>query len=119
MHDIGKCDRREIATSRFDNQANHRAFSDVENAVLKRERTDRRVEERVVLHVVDVMIDVVVHPPRRDGGEPAIVAAALTLAHFIFSPKYPTGTPATSTRNDSNVPRFSALRVSDVTYSVF
>ena len=37
----------------------------------------RGVEEREIVHVVDVLEHVIVHPARRDGVEPAVVGAAV------------------------------------------
>ena len=68
-------DRREEGAGGLDDVADDRASDDVEEARFDEVAVHRRVEIRVVHDVVDVAVDVVVHPPRRDRAEEAEIGA--------------------------------------------
>ena len=68
-------DRREEGAGGLDDVADDRALDDVEEARFDEVAVHRRVEIRVVHDVVDVAVDVVVHPPRRDRAEEAEIGA--------------------------------------------
>src|SRR3954454_15430417 len=63
---LGKRERRVEGAVRLGADADDRPAVDVEPALLDQPRVDHGVEERVVLDVVDVAVDVVVLPARRD-----------------------------------------------------
>src|SRR5690606_30196617 len=62
-------------SARLGHQADDLAVVDVEQAVDHQQPVHRRVEPRIIDHIVDVAVDVVVHPARGDGLEAAVVAA--------------------------------------------
>src|SRR6185437_121918 len=62
-------DRLEIATERLDHEADHRTLLDVEAALSDQVFVHYRVEIGVVDNVVEVAIDVIVHPTRWDREE--------------------------------------------------
>src|SRR3954452_13592389 len=66
LHRLGEGERRVEGAVRLGAQADHRPAMDVESALLDQPRVDDGVEVRVVLDVVDVAVDVVVLPARRD-----------------------------------------------------
>jgi hypothetical protein len=52
---------------------------DVEYSTVDQEAIDDRIEVAVVLNVIDMAIDIVIHPSRGDGQKVAIVAALCGL----------------------------------------
>ncbi|MNE71063.1 hypothetical protein D3C80_1669000 [compost metagenome] len=61
----------------IDHQANRRALLEVEQVLLQQPAVDYGVEPAVVDDVVDVAVDVVVHPARGDIAQEAIVFALM------------------------------------------
>src|SRR3546814_6050703 len=86
-HGVGEGDRTAVRTAGLHHQPDRLAGPDVQAAALDHVAVHRGVEIRVVLDVVDVAVDVVVHPARRDRLKmPVILASrircpALAVAH--------------------------------------
>src|SRR5215211_4158237 len=72
VHGVGEGERFEIAALRLDDQADDPALLDVEGSRGDQVPVHDRVEVRVVDDVVDVAVDVVVHPAGRDRKEPPV-----------------------------------------------
>jgi hypothetical protein len=71
----GKLIGRKVAARRLDDETDDVALADVEPALVDEMLVHHRVEVRVVRHVVDVAVGVVVHPARGDREEVAVVRA--------------------------------------------
>src|SRR5918912_706372 len=98
VHDIREGDRPEEPAPRLDDQADDPALLDVE-----RPRGDEilvydRVEVRVVDDVVDVAVDVVIHPAGRNRKEPPVPIARLGYLPIIHSRPHTSSPPARRSR---------------------
>jgi hypothetical protein len=71
----------EVVTVTFDRKPDDLAVVDVEHSLVDQEAIDDRIEVAVVLNVIDMAINIIVHPARRDGQKMAIVA---TLSGLLF-----------------------------------
>src|SRR5215213_9511862 len=67
LHVAGESELPQELALRLGDQANRVELADVNAGRVDQEAVDRGVEERVVDDVVDVPVDVLVRPPRRDG----------------------------------------------------
>ena len=67
MDGVGKADRAQELAARFGDDADGRKVADVRAGGVDQEAVHRGVEERVIRHVVDVPVVIVVHPARRNG----------------------------------------------------
>src|SRR5690606_16212065 len=76
---LRKGERCEVVAVRLYHQADHLAAVDVERTGLDQPAVHRAVEVAVVDDVVDVAVDVVVHPARLDRHEAGITIARLRL----------------------------------------
>ena len=77
VNGVGEGDRLDVAALSLDDEPNDLALIDVEGAIGDQIPVNHRVEIRVVDDVVDVAVDVVVHPPRRDLEEVTVLAPRL------------------------------------------
>ena len=77
IDDLGEGQRRQIAALRFDAVADHAAVLDIESAGANQVLVDDGVEVAVVDDVIDVAVDVVVHPAGRDGKKMRVVGAGM------------------------------------------
>jgi hypothetical protein len=71
--------RLEVVAAGLDHQADHLAGGEVQHLLLDQVGIHHRVEERVVDDVVDMRIDVVVHPARRDRADGVVAVAVLAF----------------------------------------
>src|SRR5215203_2558888 len=83
VDDFGERERLVKLAERFDGQADRRAAGDVEAALTDQIFVDHGVEVGIVDDVVDVTVDVVVHPPRRDGEEMLVGGARFGRRHRV------------------------------------
>jgi hypothetical protein len=65
----------------FDHQANYRTELDIEHIVLDQKFVDRSIEPTVIHNVIDMPVDVIVHPPCRDIAEVPVITSLLGM-HF-------------------------------------
>src|ERR1019366_8513701 len=86
---LGEGNGLQVCAMRLDAQADHVAAGDVEAALVDEVRVDDGIEIRVVDDVVDVTVDVVVHPARGDGQE---VTERVARGGFRFAGHAATGT---------------------------
>ena len=63
------------AAMAFRRDADDRCVLDVESTRIDEIAVDHGVEVRIVGHVVDVPVDIIVHPARRDGQEVPVAGA--------------------------------------------
>lgn len=77
--------RCEILAARLDNQADGGAGVEVQHPLFDQVLVHRRIEVGVIDDIIDVSIDVVVHPSSLDRGEHLVVAATARLgfAHGV------------------------------------
>src|SRR5262249_9580992 len=99
---VRKAQALEIIALRLDHQADDRAVERLEHALLDQVAVHHGVEKRIMLNIVDVAIDVVVHPAGRDETEIPIGGAQLrqrAIRHgFAVSPAEISSTPSASAR---------------------
>src|SRR6185369_15186999 len=74
---VGEADRAQVGAARLDAQPDDGAVVDVEAALGDEPAVDDGVEVRVVDDVVDVAVEVVVHPAGGDGQAVRIVALVM------------------------------------------
>src|SRR5687768_12170806 len=79
MDDIGKAQSAQKLTAGFRDDADGWQLADVDAGGLDQKPVHRRVEERVVGHVIDVAVMIVVEPTRRNGPQ------SLELASRVVS----------------------------------
>jgi hypothetical protein len=77
VESIGEARGAEELAARFRHDANGRQFTDVDTACLDQEPVHGGIEVRIVGHVVDVAIVVVIHPARGDGAEEPEIRPAM------------------------------------------
>ena len=71
-----------VGAAGFHDEADHRPLFDIEQAMFHQPGVHGRIEEAVIDDVVDMTVDVIVHPAGRDGAPGLIVS---TRAHFPFA----------------------------------
>src|SRR5262249_18713603 len=85
-------------------EADHRTYPRHQHALRNEIAVHHRIEERIVMDVVDMAVDVVVHPSRRDDMKVGIAGAQFgqrSIGHAL---------PALSPVGNSRVPSASARR---------
>src|SRR5262245_37346621 len=79
-------ERPVVAALRLHRDTDDRSMLDIKSARVDQVAVDHRVEIRVVGHVVNVAVDVVVHPACRDGEKMRVVSAPFWIvAHRWFA----------------------------------
>jgi len=67
----------------FDGDADDRRLVDIETPLVNQVPVDHRIEVRIIDHVIDVAVDVVIHPARWDSQKMPVVLPAFNIGSHV------------------------------------